>query len=257
MNSKCYKLSVPYTTAQKLLTEGFAAMTHFQGSCFLLSRILGWPKGRKDAKFIKYKFLSVHPLPAYPEVTHWLETPHWFSAGQKRRGKSIIRFLCSFGATSSPNHPPASMAVPYFLDFPPKTRSPSGNGDRTEQLQEWTGISEPVLQGMLLQSLEWFWRVEGPCGVIWSKQSPRVSGQDCAQMAFGYCQGWRVQNLLGQPMPVLSHPQHRAAHSSGLHQPWKAWDRDKIVREIKFTPSAPPSQAKAGAETAHGLWSIS
>lgn len=167
MNSKCCKLSVPYTTAQKLLTEGFAAMTHFQGSCFLLSRILGWPKGRKDAKLIKYKFLSVRPLPASPEVTHWLETPHWFSAGQKWRGKSRIRFLCSFGATcicTSPNHPPASMAVPYFLDFPPKTRSPLGNGDRTEQLQEWTGISEPVLQGMLLQSLEWFWRVEGPCG---------------------------------------------------------------------------------------------
>lgn len=30
----------------------------------------------------------------------------------------------------------------------------------------------------------------------------------------------------------------------------------RLSEKLNFTPSAPPCQAKAGAETAHGLWSI-
>lgn len=110
-------------------------------------------------------------------MSPWLDTPHWFSAGERGRGKSRVRLLCSFGATfvcTSPNHPPASVIVTYFLDFPPETRSTSGNGDWTEQLQEWAGISEPVLQRMLAQN-GGGWK--GPVEVTWSKQSPTGSGQ--------------------------------------------------------------------------------
>lgn len=126
---------------------------------------------------------------------------------------------------------------------------------RSEQ-DFWACSAEDAAPGpRMAEAGKDLWSSSGPSLLL--KQSPRVRGQDCVQIAFEYFQGWRILNPLGQPRAVLSHPQLCPARSSDLHQPWKAWDRDRSVREIKFTPSAPPSQAKAGAETAHGLWSIS
>ncbi|KAK4828172.1 hypothetical protein QYF61_024421 [Mycteria americana] len=35
---------------------------------------------------------------------------------------------------------------------------------------------------------------------------PEPLAHDCVQTAFEYLQGWRLQNLPGQPVPVLVHP---------------------------------------------------
>lgn len=35
---------------------------------------------------------------------------------------------------------------------------------------------------------------------------PRLVAQDRVQMALGYLQGWQLQHLPGEPVPVLGHP---------------------------------------------------
>jgi len=35
---------------------------------------------------------------------------------------------------------------------------------------------------------------------------PRANCQDCVQMTFEYLQGWKLHNLLGQLVPMPSHP---------------------------------------------------
>ena len=49
------------------------------------------------------------------------------------------------------------------------------------------------------------WRSSGLTPLLKQGHLEMVA-QDHAQMAFEYLQGWRLHNLTGQPVPVLSHP---------------------------------------------------
>ena len=49
------------------------------------------------------------------------------------------------------------------------------------------------------------WRSSAPTTLL--KQGHlQLVAQDHVQTAFEYLQGWRIHNLSGQPVPVLSHP---------------------------------------------------
>lgn len=51
------------------------------------------------------------------------------------------------------------------------------------------------------------WQV---CRILSAKaQSDRTGCQGYVQMTFEYLQEWRLYNLLGQPVPVLSHPRSK------------------------------------------------
>ena len=54
------------------------------------------------------------------------------------------------------------------------------------------------------------WRSPGPMCLLKQGLLEWVT-QDHVQMAFEYLQGWRLHSLIGQPLPVLSHP-----HSKGV-----------------------------------------
>ena len=60
------------------------------------------------------------------------------------------------------------------------------------------------------------WRSFGPTPLLKQGHVEGVA-QDCVQMAFEYLQGWRLHNLSGQPVPVLSHP-HSEKVFPGVHR---------------------------------------
>jgi len=49
------------------------------------------------------------------------------------------------------------------------------------------------------------WRLSGPKPLLKQGHLQPVV-QDCIQITFDYLQGWRLHNLPGQPVPLLSHP---------------------------------------------------
>lgn len=68
--------------------------------------------------------------------------------------------------------------------------------------------------------------VQSPCKII----SDRTDCQDYVQVTFEYLQDWRLYNLLGQPVLVLSHPHGKKVFPDTQREP-------SVVLPIAFCPA--------------------
>ena len=63
------------------------------------------------------------------------------------------------------------------------------------------------------------WRPSGAGSRWYSRATRSHLPRTCVQMAFEYLQGWRLRNLSGQPVPVLSHPHSKKVLPAVLREP--------------------------------------